>query len=105
MPACIDQQQQRVKLQLAKLFPRFVDESLGLQQQQQQRMQQDLSGQGNARQWLGSGSNGDSTDLVLVTVEGGEGHGPRKELFGLVGENWTKSVQDQVGWCSCHRYQ
>jgi hypothetical protein len=29
-------------------------------------------------------------------VEGGEGHGPRKEFFHLIGENWSKADTGQV---------
>ncbi|WIA11861.1 hypothetical protein OEZ85_011947 [Tetradesmus obliquus] len=66
------QQQAAGAVQLAKLFPRFVDEQ---QQQQQQQQQHQLS----------------SATGYSVVVEGGEGHGPRKEFFQLVGEGWSRA--------------
>lgn len=60
-----DKQQDGVVM-LAKLFPRFVDDTLSAQQQQHTQLTQ-----------------------PAAAVEAGEGHGPRKEYFQLAAHNWT----------------
>lgn len=74
-------------LQLAKLFPQFVDEHLTADQQEHPGISQNDS---SSATYLGSLRGGG------LVVEGGEGHGPRKELFGLVGQNWTMAAAQQV---------
>lgn len=86
VPSDLSQQPSR-KVQLAKLFPRFVDESLEVQQQQQPSATTSLSSV--------TSSNSSNTHHALA-VEGGEGHGPRKEFFGLVADSWTNTADKQV---------
>jgi hypothetical protein len=74
------QQQAAGLMPLAKLFPRFVDEQLLQQNHIQQQQQQQSS----------------SAARFGAAVEGGEGHGPRKEFFQLVGENWGRAETGQV---------
>eukprot|EP00879_Flechtneria_rotunda_P014000 GHRR01014627.1.p1 GENE.GHRR01014627.1~~GHRR01014627.1.p1 ORF type:complete len:333 (+),score=116.19 GHRR01014627.1:616-1614(+) len=72
--------------QLAKVFPRFVDERL-------------LQGEHNLQGQLIDSSSTDSSDgsrQLSLAVEGGEGHGPRKEFFQLAGKT---SIRQQV--CIC----
>jgi hypothetical protein len=71
------QQQVAGAVQLAKLFPKFVDEQLLHSHHQQQQQQENAASSG-------------------FTVEGGEGHGPRKEFFQLIGENWGRANTGQV---------
>lgn len=63
---------------LAKLFPRFVDEDV-LTNVQQEPMP------------------------GAAAVEAGEGHGPRKEFFQAAAHNWTTAGPQQVSSALQHR--
>lgn len=99
-------------VQLAKLFPRFVDEHLSAQHQQQHHQQQqpptqrvhdaDLpiaSSTAELQQQPVCGSEqllSWRNSQAAAAVEAGEGHGPRKEFFEAVAANWTATNTGQV---------
>lgn len=63
---------------LAKLFPRFVDEVVLTNVQQE-------------------------PPTAAAAVEAGEGHGPRKEFFQAAAHNWTTAASQQVRSALQHR--
>ena len=83
-------------VKLAKLFPRFLDEHLSPQPQQQQQQAPSLSHQLHNTQALTVHPGGDA-----VGVEAGEGHGPRKEFFEAVARNWTTATGPQHVSVTC----